>query len=384
MRRLAAVGTVVVVLCGLVAERLSGDDKQADPKKPAKSSAKSAIPADAKDKLEAAGLKVTTSGIALPEEGELGKTVRELAKQKKAMMAADREVYAAQRQLAAIRDEIKELKAQYTNLNADLTIANDAAANNRIVGAINATVGQIDQLVDRGKQTDEQLKEARKNAAEVRATFVQDVEAARAKAEEVTKQWAQLGDDREARGALDKVNQALGTKFVLKPSAGFAANVKQLKAMEDAVSSEAIKLDNERNSLWVNVTINGREKQRMIVDSGATSLSLSHTAARDLGIKVGPDGIPVRVSLADGRSVPGTMIKLDSVRVGKFTVEDVECCVLGPEAREAPPLLGMSFLGQFKFEVDARKAELKLIKIDSGEPVPKDKPGKGKTVKKKK
>ena len=33
----------------------------------------------------------------------------------------------------------------------------------------------------------------------------------------------------------------------------------------------------------------------------------------------------------------------------------------------------MSFLGQFKFEVDANQAELKLLKVDSGEPQPKDK-----------
>jgi hypothetical protein len=45
----------------------------------------------------------------------------------------------------------------------------------------------------------------------------------------------------------------------------------------------------------------------------------------------------------------------------------------------------MSFLGQFKFEVDANQAELRLVKVDSGEPVPKDKTkDKGKAMKKKK
>jgi len=82
--------------------------------------------------------------------------------------------------------------------------------------------------------------------------------------------------------------------------------------------------------------------------------------------------------------VPATLIKLASVRVGKFTVEDVECCVLGREAPDAPPLLGMSFLGQFKFEVDAQQAELKLVKVDSGEPVPKEKSGPKSKMKKKK
>ena len=104
----------------------------------------------------------------------------------------------------------------------------------------------------------------------------------------------------------------------------------------------------------------------MIVDTGATAISLPDKMARDMGIKAEAEGVPVRVSLADGRQVPAMMIKLDSVKVGKFTVQDVECCVLGPEARDAPPLLGMSFLGQFKFEVDTDQSELKLVKVDSG------------------
>jgi aspartyl protease family protein len=206
----------------------------------------------------------------------------------------------------------------------------------------------------------------------------------RTKADEINQQWAKLAADDTVKSALDKINGALVTKFALKPSSSFAANIKLLKSMEEAVSSEAIKLENERNSLWVNVTVNGKRSQRMIVDSGANCISLPDKMIKDLGIEIGTSGVPVRVSLADGREVPATLIKLASVRVGKFTVEDVECCVLGREAPDAPPLLGMSFLGQFKFEVDAQQAELKLVKVDSGEPVPKEKPGPKSKMKKKK
>ena len=65
-----------------------------------------------------------------------------------------------------------------------------------------------------------------------------------------------------------------------------------------------------------------------------------------------------------GTKISGRLKKLDSVRVGKFTVNDVECAVLGPEATEATPLLGMSFLGQFKFELNSQAAELSLMQID--------------------
>jgi hypothetical protein len=38
-----------------------------------------------------------------------------------------------------------------------------------------------------------------------------------------------------------------------------------------------------------------------------------------------------------------------------------------PRAVNAPALLGMSFLDQFKFEIDSEKMELKMLKVDSGE-----------------
>ena len=381
MHKIPAFRTVVAVLLGLVISQLSADDA-----KPAKPAAKAdLIPADAKATLEAAGLKVSTGGLSLPQEVELGKAVRESTKQKKAMMAADREVYAAQRVLNDFREQINDLEVQHTNLSAELTNVTDSLSNNRIVGALNATRGQIKQLLQKSSESTDRLKAARKTASEIRESYVQDVLSMRTKADEVTQAWAKIAADSAVKESLDKINSALASKFALKPSSTFTANSKQLKTMEEAVSSEAIKLDNEGNSLWVNVTVNDKHKKRMIVDSGANTLSLPDKMARDMGIEARSTGVPVRVSLADGREVPATLIKLDSVRVGKFTVENVECCVLGPEAPDAPPLLGMSFLGQFKFEVDAQQAELKLVKVDSGEPAPKEKKSssKGKMKKKK-
>ena len=380
MRKALAFGSPVVVLLVMLFSPLWADDA-----KPAKGAAKAdSIPAEAKAVLEDAGLKVTSGGLSLPEEIDLGKAVRESAKQKKAMMAADREVYTAQRELNNFRDQINELKGQVTNLSAELANVTDAVSNNRIVGALRATQGQIDQLVQQSSQSTDRLKEARKKANEIRESYVQDVLSMRAKADEIHQTWSRLAADNAVNESLEKVNNALGTKFALKPSSSFTANIKQLKTMEDAVSSEAIKLENEGNSLWVNVMVNGKHSKRMIVDSGANTLSLPEKMIRDMGIEGLSTGVPVRVSLADGREVPATLIKLASVRVGKFTVEDVECCVLGREAPDAPPLLGMSFLGQFKFEVDAQQAELKLVKVDSGEPMPKEKPGPKSKMKKKK
>lgn len=383
MRRVLSIGLFAGLLLG------SGDSfaqtKTAKPAetKPAKAAGKTAPP-EAKEALEAAGLTLNNSLLSLPEELELAKAVREAPKQKKALMAADRAVYAALRDVEQIKAQIGEMKLQHKNLSAQLANVTDVASNNRLVGALNATVGEIEQLQTSGTAADERLKEARKKAAELRDQYLLDVLEMRSDATAVSEKWAALAADPKLVGAVAAVNQALGTKLALQPGSSFAANLKQIKTMEEAVTSEAIKLENERNSLWVAVTINDKHKSRMLVDSGASTISLSNKMARDMGIKLETEGIPARVSLADGRVVPATMVKLDSIRVGRFTAEDVECCVLGPEAPDAPPLLGMSFLGQFKFEVDADKAELKLVKVDSGEPPPKDLKDKAKAAKKKK
>ena len=85
------------------------------------------------------------------------------------------------------------------------------------------------------------------------------------------------------------------------------------------------------------------------------------------------------VGLADGSRVPAKLITIASVRVGKFTAENVECIVMDESASEAPPLLGMSFLGRYKFEIDTDKSELRMVKVDSGEPDPRAKAKKKKT-----
>jgi aspartyl protease family protein len=380
MHRTQFAGIFAAAAMGFVFSTLSAEDTKTS--KPATKA--DAIPAGARATLEEAGLKVTTGGLSLPEEVELGKSLRESARQKKAMMAADRDVYAAQRELDAFKAQIHELKAQYTGLNAEMANATSTAAQNRIIGALNATKGQIEQIARQGSESNDRLKEARKKASEIREAYVEEVLPMRAKADEITRKWSSLAADTAVQAAVDAMNKALNTKFALKPSSTFAANLKQLKTMEEAINSEAIRLENEGSSLWVSVTINGKHKQRMVVDSGASIISLPDKMARDMGLDQ-KDGEPMVVGLADGSEVRATRIKLDSVKVGQFTVEDVECCVLGPEARDAPPLLGMSFLGQFKFEVDAQQAELKLLKVDSGEPVPKEKPReKMKATKKKK
>ena len=66
-------------------------------------------------------------------------------------------------------------------------------------------------------------------------------------------------------------SDATGKKFKLAPSPAFLASEKKLEGLEHTVLSESIPMTDDGGSLSVTVTINGKHRKEMIVDSGATT-----------------------------------------------------------------------------------------------------------------
>ena len=89
--------------------------------------------------------------------------------------------------------------------------------------------------------------------------------------------------------------------------------------------------------------INGRTVQ-LVVDTGATSVSLGAQDAERIGLKY-KAGEPVRMSTANGTTT-GWRIKLDSMRVGDVDVYNVDA-VVTPGSMPFV-LLGNSFLTRFQ------------------------------------
>jgi aspartyl protease family protein len=94
---------------------------------------------------------------------------------------------------------------------------------------------------------------------------------------------------------------------------------------------------------------------RFMVDTGATTIAISTTEARRLGLNY-LAGEPGRASTANG-IVPLYRVKLDSVRVGDITLTNVDGSVVdgtGPGVA----LLGMSFLNRTQMLRDGDKLTL--------------------------
>ncbi len=94
-------------------------------------------------------------------------------------------------------------------------------------------------------------------------------------------------------------------------------------------------------------TINGRTV-RFLLDTGATTVAMNKSQAKQLGVDYRMNGERIVVSTASDH-VKGYRVRLKSVSLGKIKQRNVEAMVIDGN-HPGPILLGMSFLGKLKVE----------------------------------
>ena len=113
-----------------------------------------------------------------------------------------------------------------------------------------------------------------------------------------------------------------------------------------ATTQSATLTANPQGHFLVDGQINGGQV-RFLVDTGATTVSLSSADASRLGIDY-HKGQPGLMGTANGATV-AYRVKLDTVRVGDIVVNNVDAAVL--EGNRIPfALLGMSFLNRMEMK----------------------------------
>lgn len=120
-------------------------------------------------------------------------------------------------------------------------------------------------------------------------------------------------------------------------------------AAAEAVADSARLRMSENGHFMSKAQINGRTIQVM-VDTGASTVALSHEDARKAGFR--PDDLDFDrpVSTANG-IVKAARVRIDRIEVGGILVERVDAMVL-PKGALSGSLLGMSFLSRLdSFEV---------------------------------
>ncbi len=113
-----------------------------------------------------------------------------------------------------------------------------------------------------------------------------------------------------------------------------------------------------RGHFLVHPSVNGR-RIRMMVDTGASVVALTHEDARTLGVLPSSAQDYTRpVSTANG-VVRVATVKLPALKVGDVEIRNVEAVVM-PEGRLSTSLLGMSFLKKLRsFEIAGGRLTLR-------------------------
>jgi aspartyl protease family protein len=314
--------------------------------------------------LEQAGLQRSGKTIRPTNTTEVSRAITGTSRQRRELRLVAEQWQQAKQRAAVIRQELRRLDRQQGELNLQLArVAGvDTTANNRLVGTIEAIRSKMRTLADQTQLAKEDAAEKRValNAAE--SEYAESIMAIRRDFNVVNEALEKSLTDGNVQIALRVMHQNHDTPKDLTAGQLLSVLDKRIEKIEQEIFSETIPLEVKSGSAYVNVVI-GNKTMRMVVDSGATLISLPSKTAAELGIKIPLDARELRLVMADGRSIPGRLVTLARVRVGQFEAEDVDAAVLDPVADGAEALLGMSYLGNFKFEIDTAEKSLKMLRV---------------------
>jgi len=318
--------------------------------------------------LKAKGLKRSGNVYVLPDETGFQKSLNAARNLYRAVSALAAQKQEIEQGAAASRAEMEQMEQQRIYLNQQLANTSEVVEHNRIVGMLNAMGGQLNAM--RRRQADpDALQVPGARLAARREDFIQAVLDLRLRVDQIDELYANLAKDTEVAGALAALSARGKTKFILGPSRGYVANVELLKRVEGSVLSERVPLRKEGGVYWVDATFNGKVTRPMVFDTGASSVVLPAELAEEIGLKPGPNAPKVKAQVADGSVVEARLMVVPSLRVGKFTVKDVECLVMPAGKADVPPLLGQTFQRHFTSKFNAEAGQLTLSKVDTPEAV---------------
>jgi aspartyl protease family protein len=334
---------------------------------------------DPKEVLKDSGLKIVGNYAVQADEAKVTKSLAELSKARKQLIDAAK--VRAQKELAVEQNRAVIEQDRQAWKETNTVIANSGQTSAQLVSRANALLAEIEQLQGRSKKLDEESKEARAKANQVREEYVEKVMGVRKLYEEILARYEELSSDEGVKTALETLSEAKPIK--LGPMKSFTLNDEKIKKVEDTVLSEHIPLRQEGKVWLTSVVINGKEAEEFCVDTGASLVTIPLALAEKMDMKPTSMSPEILLSVADGRTIKANLVTAKSVRVGKFTVENVECAVMPESATNAPTLLGQSFLEKFSFQIDSAAGQLVMTKVDGEEvgggkapPKSKEKPAK--------
>ena len=110
---------------------------------------------------------------------------------------------------------------------------------------------------------------------------------------------------------------------------------------------------------YVTARINNKSSIRLIVDTGATMVTLSYEDAKRLNIDTSYKKEPITISTANGITT-AYKIKLNHIQIGNIALSNIDAIVVAKSNQLRTGLLGMSFLNRMIVKKDG--STMTLIK----------------------
>src|SRR5262249_39596346 len=115
----------------------------------------------------------------------------------------------------------------------------------------------------------------------------------------------------------------------------------------------------------------------MVFDTGASLTVIPHGLAEEIGLKPSPSDPIVKCRTADGTVVEAHRMTIPSLRIGRFTVNDVDCTVMPAGKGDVAPLLGQSFHRHFTCRFTPESGHLVLSRVEGLEHAQPARPTRG-------
>ncbi|MFH1725748.1 MAG: retropepsin-like aspartic protease [Elusimicrobiota bacterium] len=134
----------------------------------------------------------------------------------------------------------------------------------------------------------------------------------------------------------------------------------EIGEMDSDFSKSSVPGRGSGSMLAVTAVLNGSVSASLIVDTGASLVSLSPGIVEKLSLGPGEMAGTVSVQVADGRTIRGESFYLDSISVGDKEARRVLAAAIPSKLSGYDGLLGMSFLKNFIVEIDPKSNRLLL------------------------
>ena len=264
----------------------------------------------------------------------------------------DQAVYAHQ-SIAALQDQEAALLVEIENISKSLAEANmkmaDAKLHDSDVEAYNALVVEVNSIGAKQNIKNRELNDVRKNRKttdERISDYVQTLLSFEQSFADRTPLLQQKFDTDDTRSFLRKVSL-------------------KLDALNQEFRSSTIQTGFAQNgSRMISALINDKISGRFILDTGATTVSLSKSFAQRLHLDTS-SAKATEITMANGSKVKVESVILTSVQAGDARAENVEAVVIAtPANNDVDGLLGMSFLSKFVVQFDGNSGRLTLSKFN--------------------